>query len=158
MGVIFVDADACPVKDEVYVVATRYGLTTVVVANTRLHVPEGLGIEQVVVDRGPDAADDWIAGEARGGDVVVTADLPLAARCLDAGAEVLSPDGRVFDAESIGGRLASRELKSQLREAGVMTGGPSALSARDRSRFLEALDRLVQRATRATQAGKRSRA
>jgi uncharacterized protein YaiI (UPF0178 family) len=150
---IFVDADACPVKDEVYVVATRYGVPVALVANARLFVPEGLGIELVVVDRGPDAADDWIVDHLRPGDVVVTADVPLAARCLDAGALVLGANGREFDADSIGGALATRDLKAHLREVGQITGGPPPISARDRSRFLAKLDEVVQRSLRESGSG-----
>jgi len=141
---IFVDGDACPVKDETYVVATRYGVPVALVANARLSVPDGFGVEMVVVERGPDAADDWIVDHVRPGDVVVTADLPLAARCLEAGARVLGTTGRVFSEDSIGGLLATRGLKEHLREAGVASGGPPPLSAKDRSRFLSKLDELVQ--------------
>ncbi len=149
---LFVDGDACPVKDEVYVVATRYGLSVALVANARLHGPAGFGVEMVVVDGTPDAADDWIAENAGRGDLVVTADIPLAARCIAAGALVLGNDGRPFTEDSIGGALATRDLKSQLREVGIDSGGPRALSARDRSRFLSKLDELVQRALRALRA------
>jgi len=145
---IFVDGDGCPVKDEVYVVATRYGVPVALVANSRLGVPEGFGVEMVVVGEGPDAADDWIAANVRPGDVVVTSDVPLAARCLRAGARVLGTQGRVFDEDSIGDRLATRDLNASLREAGVASGGPPPLSARDRSRFLGKLDQLVQRGLR----------
>jgi len=147
---LFVDADACPVKDEVYVVATRYGLPVAVVANTPMHVPAGFGAQMVVVEQGADAADDWIVAQVRPGDVVVTADLPLAARCLEAGARVLGSNGRVFDEESIGGLLATRGFKEQLRESGVNTGGPPPLSQKDRSRFAQKLDELVQRSMRET--------
>lgn len=147
---IFVDGDGCPVKDETYVVATRYGLPVALVANSRIAVPEGFGVEMVVVDQGPDAADDWIAAHVQPGDVVVTADLPLAARCLEAGARVLGTNGRVFSADSIGDLLATRGLKQHLRETGVMSGGPPAMSARDRSRFLSKLDELVQLGLRET--------
>lgn len=150
---IFVDGDACPVKDEVYVVSTRYGVPVALVANARIAVPEGFGVEMVVVEQGPDAADDWIAHHARPGDVVVTADLPLAARCLEAGARVLGPNGRVFDEGSIGGLLASRGLNEHLRETGVASGGPPPLAAKDRSRFLSKLDELVQAGLRETQRG-----
>ena len=146
---IFVDGDGCPVKDETYVVATRYGVPVALVANSRMHVPEGFGVELILVDEGPDAADDWIVDHVRADDVVVTADLPLAARCLAAGARVLGTDGREFGADSIGDLLATRELKSQLRGAGLRTGGPPPLSARDRSRFQAKLDELVQRGLRA---------
>ena len=148
---IFVDGDACPVKDEVYVVSTRYGLRVVLVANARLNVPEGFGVEMILVEQGPDAADDWIAENVRRDDVVVTADIPLAARCLQAGARVLGTNGRPFSEDSIGNHLATRDLKAQLREAGVMSGGPPAISAKDRSRFLSKLDELVQLGIRAAE-------
>jgi len=145
---IFVDADACPVKDETYVVATRYGVAVSLVTNSRLRVPEGLGVHLVLVEQGPDAADDWIADNVRPGDVVVTADIPLAARCLKAGARALGTNGRIFDEDSIGGQLAMRDLKADLREAGVASGGPPPISQKDRSRFLSKLDELVQRSLR----------
>jgi uncharacterized protein len=145
---IFVDADACPVKDEVYVVATRYGLRVAVVANAPVYVPAGMGVQMIVVDRGPDAADDWIAERVEPGDVVITADVPLAARCLAAGARVLGSTGREFDSDSIGGALAMRDLLAERREAGERTRGPAPISAKDRSRFLGALDAVVQRSLR----------
>ena len=145
---IFVDADACPVKDEVYQVAGRYGLHVVLVANSRMKVPAGAGVELVVVDQGADVADDWIAENIRAGDVAITADIPLAARCLEAGASVLGTNGRPFDEESIGGALAVRELKNELREGGAITGGPAPISAKDRSRFVSRLDQLIQKALR----------
>lgn len=148
MIAILVDADACPVKDEVYVVATRHGIPVAVVANSPVRVPEGMGVQAIRVPEGPDAADDWIAEEARPGDIVVTADLPLAARCLERGARVLGFDGRVFERESIGELLATRDLKASLREAGVTTSGPPPLSGRDRSRFLARLEELVRRSLR----------
>ena len=140
---IFVDADACPVKDEVYSVSARHGLPVVVVANSRLRVPDGIGVEMVVVDQGPDVADDWIAEHIRPGDIVVTADLPLAARCLEVGASAIGNDGRPFSEDMIGGALAMRGLKQDLREMGQFTGGPSGVSPQDRSRFLQRLDQLV---------------
>ena len=146
---IFVDADACPVKDEIYDVAARYGIYVVLVANSRLGTPPGLGVEMVVVDRTPDAADDWIAANIRAGDVVVTADIPLAARCLEAGAAVVGTDGRPFTEDSIGGALAGRALHAQLREAGLHSGGPRPVSDKDRSRFLSRLDEAVSRSQRA---------
>lgn len=146
---IFIDGDACPVKDETYAVATRYGLPVAVVANSRIHVPRDLGVEMVVVEQGPDQADDWIVEHVRRDDVVVTSDLPLAGRCLEAGARPISPNGRVFDEDSIGGLLATRELKADLRGAGVASGGPPPLAAKDRSRFLSKLDELVQIGLRA---------
>ncbi len=145
---IFVDGDGCPVKDETYVVATRYGIPVALVANKRLGIPDGFGIEMVVVEQGPDVADDWIAEHVRTGDVVVTADIPLAARCMEAGARVLGTTGREFSENSIGDRLAMRELKADLRGAGVMSGGPPAISEKDRSRFLSKLDELVQKGMR----------
>ncbi len=145
---IFVDGDGCPVKDETYRVAARYEVPVTLVANSYLSVPEGLAVEMVRVDQGPDAADDWIAENAGPGDVVVTADIPLAARCLDAGARVLGTNGRVFSEDSIGNHLASRELNSHLRDTGVMTGGPPPIAAKDRSRFLQKLDELVQKGLR----------
>ena len=148
---IFVDGDGCPVKDEVYVVATRYGIRVALVANSRINVPQGFGVEMIVVDQGPDVADDWIVENLRPADVVVTADVPLAARCLEAGARVLGTHGQIFSEDSIGDRLAMRNLKASLREAGVMSGGPSSLSAKDRSRFLSKLDELVQQGLREIQ-------
>jgi uncharacterized protein YaiI (UPF0178 family) len=145
---IFIDGDGCPVKDETYVVATRYGVPVALVANSPIYVPDGFGVEMIVVEAGPDVADDWIAENVQAGDVVVTADLPLAARCLAAGALVLGTNGREFERESIGDLLATRDLKAQLRESGVMSGGPPPISGRDRSRFQSKLDELVQRSLR----------
>ncbi len=148
MTEIFIDADACPVKDEVYAVAVRHGLAVVVVANQRINVPTDLGVEMIVVPDGPDAADDWIAEEIRALDIVITADIPLAARCLAVGASALGTTGREFSDESIGGALAAREIKSTLRESGVQTRGPRPLSDRDRSRFANELERIVNRSMR----------
>ena len=148
MTEIFIDGDACPVKDEVYAVAARIGLAVIVVANQRMNVPTDLGVEMIVVPDGPDAADDWIAEEIRSGDVVITADIPLAARCLNVGAFALGTHGREFTSDSIGGALATREIKASIRETGVVTGGPPPLSGRDRSRFSNMLDQLVQRSLR----------
>jgi uncharacterized protein YaiI (UPF0178 family) len=145
---IFVDADACPVKDEVYAVAARLGLPVVVVANQPMRVPRDGGVEMVVVPEGPDAADDWIASEIRRDDIVVTADIPLAARCLEAGAAALGTNGREFTSDAIGGALATREIKEKVREAGGTTGGPPPMSPRDRSRFSNELDRIAQQALR----------
>ena len=145
---IFVDADACPVKDEIYQVAGRYGLHVVLVANSRMKVPSGASVEMIVVEAGPDVADDWIAENIRAGDIAVTADIPLAARCLEVGASVLGSTGKPFDEDMIGGALAMRELKSELREVGTIAGGPPPLSAKDRSRFVSRLDELVQRGLR----------
>ncbi len=148
MTEIFVDGDACPVKDEVYAVAARLGLAVIVVANQRIHVPRDLGVEMILVEDGPDAADDWIAEEIRSGDIVITADIPLAARCLEVGAFALGTHGREFTRDSIGGALAGREIASSIRESGGPTGGPPPITARDRSRFSNELDRIVQRALR----------
>jgi uncharacterized protein YaiI (UPF0178 family) len=145
---VFVDGDACPVKDEVYSVTTRYGVGVTLVANARMYVPPGCGVEMVVVDGSPDAADDWIVENLAPGDVVVTSDIPLAARALEVGAQVLGSDGRPFTEDSIGGALATRELKSQLRGAGLASGGPRPLTDKDRSRFLSTLDAWLQRAAR----------
>lgn len=148
MSEIFVDGDACPVKDEVYAVAARLGLAVVVVANQRMHVPTDLGVEMIVVPDGPDAADDWIAEEIRAGDIVVTADIPLAARCLAKNAFALGTNGREFTQDSIGGALATRDIKASIRETGATTGGPRPIGPRERARFSGELDRLAHRALR----------
>ncbi len=153
---IFIDADACPVKDEVYAVASRYQIYVTLVANTRLNVPAGIGAEMVLVEDGPDPAEDWIPENIRRGDIAITADIPLAARCLEVGAYALGIHGKAFDDDSIGGALATREIRSQLREAGVESGGPPPLSTRDRSRFSSTLDSMVQRSMRDHKAEKRS--
>ena len=140
---IFVDADACPVKDEVYRVAGRYGLKTYVVANSFMRVPRDALVEQIVVGADPDAADDWIAARAGASSIVVTSDIPLASRCVKAGAAVLTSTGRRFTEASIGMALATRNLMDHLRETGETTSGPKAFSARDRSNFLSALDNAV---------------
>ena len=145
---IFIDADACPVKDEVYQVAGRYGLHVVLVANSRMKVPSGASVEMIVVEAGPDVADDWIAENIRAGDIAITGDIPLAARCLEAGARVLGTNGHPFDEDMIGGALAMRELKSDLREVGAVSGGPPPITAKDRSRFVAKLDQLVQQGRR----------
>jgi uncharacterized protein YaiI (UPF0178 family) len=138
---ILVDADACPVKEEIYRVARRLAVPVVVVANSRMSVPFETGIELVVVASGQlDDVDDWIAERATPGDVVVTADIRLAARCLEAGAQVLSSTGVAFTEDDIGSALATRELMAELREAGAVNGGPKPFGQKDRSRFLHALD------------------
>ena len=148
MTEIFIDGDACPVKEEVYAVAARLGLSVVVVANQQIWVPRDGGVEMVLVPDGPDAADDWIAEEIRQGDIVITADIPLAARCLARGAHALGTNGREFSSDSIGQALASREINASLRETGALTGGPAPITGRERSRFSSALDAVVQRALR----------
>lgn len=145
---IFVDADACPVKNEVYRVAERYGLKVFVVANSYMNVPRSELIERVIVPEGPDVADGWIAERAAALDIVITADIPLAARCVRNGATVLSPTGKLFDDDSIGMALASRNLMADLRSAGAVTRGPPPLSRQDVSRFLSALDLAVVRVRR----------
>src|SRR5436309_10051698 len=142
MLTIYVDADACPVKEEVYRVARRYGMRVAVVANAPLRVPADPLVE-MVVRRGFGAADDWIAEQAGAGDVVVTADIPLAARCLANGARVLDPKGRPFTENDIGSALALRDLMSGLRQGGAVTGGPAPMTPKDRSRFLSKLDESV---------------
>ncbi|HJU83179.1 MAG TPA: YaiI/YqxD family protein [Holophagaceae bacterium] len=140
-----VDADACPVKEEVYRVARRVGGRVILVANSSLRIPAGPMFELVVVDRGRlDAADDEIVERADRRCIVVTTDIPLAARCLEKQAKVLDPKGRVFTEESIGDALASRELSAFLRDMGDLGGGPAPFTDRDRSRFLQRLDDLVQ--------------
>ena len=145
---LYIDADACPVKDEAYKVARRYGLPVKVVANAFLVVPKEPLIERVVVEEGPDVADDWIAERAGMGDIVVTADIPLAARCLKSGALVIGPAGRAFTPDSIGSALAARGLGEHLRSMGEVTRGPAPFQPSDRSRFLSALDEAVHRARR----------
>jgi uncharacterized protein len=145
---IYVDADACPVKDEVYRVAARYGLHVFVVANAFLNVPREPWIERVIVPDAFDAADDWIAERAGPSAIVVTADVPLANRCVKAGASVLAPNGKAFTDASVGMALATRNLMQELREAGAVTGGPRPFSRQDRSAFLGALDRAVVRLRR----------
>jgi uncharacterized protein YaiI (UPF0178 family) len=146
---IFIDADACPVKDEIYRVADRYGLKVYVVANAAIRVPRIPSIEQIVVGADPDAADDWIAARAGQASIVVTADIPLASRCVKAGAEVLTATGRRFTDASIGKALATRNLMDHLRSTGDTTGGPKTFTPRDRSNFLGALDNAVVRLQRA---------
>ncbi len=150
---IFIDADACPVKDEAYKVAARHGLKTFVVSNAFMNVPRDPMIERVIVPAGPDVADDWIAERAGPTDVVVTADVPLADRCVKAGATVLAPNGRAFDEAAIGMALATRNLMSDLRSFGEQTRGPRPFSPRDRSAFLAALDLAVVRLKRAAGRG-----
>jgi uncharacterized protein len=142
---IFVDADACPVKDEIFRVATRYGLKVLLVSNSSLRVPRNPLFESVVVAKGQfDGADDWIVEQITDRDIAITGDIPLAARCLEKGARALDAKGRVYSPESIGDALASRELMSHLRAMGEVGGGPPPFSARDRSTFLQRLDDLIQ--------------
>ena len=145
---IFIDADACPVKDEVYKVAARYGLKTFVVSNGFIRTPPGPMIEFVMVEAGPDIADDWIAERAEPGDIVVTSDIPLADRALKKGAAAIAPNGRAFTVDSIGSALAGRAIGEHIRSTGEITGGPRPFATADRSRFLEALDEAVNRERR----------
>jgi uncharacterized protein YaiI (UPF0178 family) len=148
MTALYIDADACPVKDEIYRVAERYGLPVFVVSNSWIRVPRDERVTPILVEEGPDVADDWIAERAAAGDVVITADIPLADRALKAGAQALHPTGRPFTADSIGGALASRMIGEHLRSMGEVTRGPKPFAAADRSRFLQALDAAVRRARR----------
>jgi uncharacterized protein YaiI (UPF0178 family) len=148
MAAIYVDADACPVKEEVYRVARRVGLDVHVVANSFVRTPAEPRIRFVLVETGADAADDWIAERAGCGDVVVTNDIPLAARALEKGAEAISPTARIFTPDMIGSALATRGLMEHLRSFGEITSGPRPFSSKDRSAFLSALDAAVVRAKR----------
>lgn len=150
MPQIYVDADACPVKDEVVRVAQRHGLAVTFVANFGLRPSRDPMIRNVMVPQGADVADDWIADNAWANDIVVTADIPLAARVLDKGAHALGPTGRLFTPDSIGMALAMRDLNQQLRETGESRGFNKEFSGRDRSAFLQTLDQLVVRVLRAT--------
>jgi uncharacterized protein YaiI (UPF0178 family) len=145
---ILVDADACPVKQEIYRVAERHGLRVKVVVNSPIQVPRDPLIERVTVGAGLDVADDWIAAHADARTIVVTNDVPLASRCVKAGAQVIAPNGRAFTESSIGMALAMRNLMADLRETGQMGGGPAAFSPRDRSAFLAELDRTIRRMQR----------
>lgn len=141
---IYVDADACPVKDEIYRVAGRYGLKVYVVTQTWLRVPEAPLIERILVEEGLDRADDWIAERVGPGDVAITADIPLADRCIKQGARVIAPDGRTLSPDSIGAVLATRDLMHGLREAGEIRTTSRSFGKQDRSRFLGALDQAIQ--------------
>ena len=153
---VYIDADACPVKQEIYRVAERHAgkgvaLKVFVVSNSPIAVPRDMGdlIERVVVGAGMDEADNWIAERAGAGSIVVTADVPLASRCVKSGAEVIAPNGKPFTADSIGMTLATRNLMDSLRSAGEITGGPKPFAPRDRSSFLAALDQAIVRLKRA---------
>ena len=145
---IYVDADGCPVKQEICKVAKRYGIEAVFVANTWMRIGRADEHKLVVVDGDFNAADDWIAGQAAAHDIVITADIPLAARCLAKGAVVLDPRGGAFTENTIGQALAARELMSHLRDQGQVAGGPAPFEKRDRSRFLQRLDETIQSARR----------
>jgi uncharacterized protein YaiI (UPF0178 family) len=140
---IFVDADACPVKREIYRVANRYQLSVTLVAGSRMRIPDDVKVALKVVDQGMDAADDWIVEHLEVDDIVITADVPLAARCVRRGAYVLGHTGKAFTEDNIGPALATRDLLSELRQFGEVTGGPPPFDKRDRSRFLEGLDKAI---------------
>ncbi|RWX79372.1 YaiI/YqxD family protein [Neorhizobium lilium] len=142
---IYVDADACPVKPEILKVAERHGLEVTFVANSGLRPSRDPMVKNVIVSAGFDAADNWIAERAAAGDIVITADVPLAVRCVATGAQVTGPTGRVFDQTNIGMASAMRDLGQHLRETGESKGYNAAFSPRDRSKFLETLDRLCRR-------------
>ena len=143
MLTLLIDADACPVKDEIYKVAKRHGLDVIVVANAHMRVPAVDKVRLQVVGDAFDAADDWIVEQAGPGDIVITADIPLASRCLKKGAFVLGTTGRPFTEENIGDALASREISSELREMGAMRGGPPPFQPKDRGIFLNQLDAAI---------------
>jgi len=141
---IFVDADACPVKEEIYRVAGRFGLRVTLVANSWMRTPNEKRIALKLVGNGLDAADDWIVEHVQPQDIVITADIPLASRCLKKSAKILSPTGKPFTEDNIGMTVATRDLLAELRESGEVTGGPPPLNKRDRSRFLHQLDEIIQ--------------
>jgi uncharacterized protein YaiI (UPF0178 family) len=141
---IFIDADACPVKHEVYRVASRYHLDVTLVANSWMRVPDDQRVSLKVVEAGPDEADNWIVKNVQLNDIVVTADIPLASRCLKKGASVIGTTGKPFTENNIGDSVATRDLLSELRDAGEITGGPQPMKKSDRSRFLQRLDEVVQ--------------
>jgi uncharacterized protein YaiI (UPF0178 family) len=141
---IYVDADACPVKDEAVRVAERHGLAIHFVSNAWMRLPEGPLVHRVVVSDGPDAADNWIAERIGPRDIAVTADIPLAARCLKTGARVIGPTGKPFSKSSIGMALAMRDLSRHLRETGESKGYNASFTRQDRSRFLQVLEEAVQ--------------
>jgi uncharacterized protein YaiI (UPF0178 family) len=143
---IYVDADACPVKDEALRVAERHGLSLYFVSNAWMRLPDSPLVKRVVVADGPDAADDWIVEHIGSRDIAVTADIPLAARCLKKGAQVIGPAGKPFTEAGIGMALAMRELSAHLRETGESKGYNASFTRQDRSRFLEALELAVRRA------------
>ena len=140
---IYVDADACPVKEEVYRVARRYRLEVTLVANSLMRVPNEKRIRLEVVANGFDAADDWIVAQVAPHDIVVTADVVLASRCVNEGARVLGPSGKPFTEDNVGQAVAMRDLMEQLRSSGEVSGGPPPLSKSDRQAFANALDRLL---------------
>jgi uncharacterized protein YaiI (UPF0178 family) len=141
---LYVDADACPVKDEIYRVAGRYQLDVLVVTNSWIRLPLNPRIKLITVTDGLDAADDWIAERVSVGDIAITADIPLAARCIKRGARAIGPTGHPFTEDSIGDTLATRNLMTELRETGEIRGGGRPFTKQDRSRFLQAMDTAIQ--------------
>lgn len=152
MPIIYVDADACPVKEEVYRVAARHEMHVKVVAKVTLWTPADDRVE-LIVRGGFGEVDDWIAAAVGAGDIVVTADIPLAARCLEKQARVLSPKGEPFSDNDIGNALATRALMDELRQGGAVTGGPAPMKPKDRSRFLAKLDELIHAVRREQRGG-----
>lgn len=148
MITIFIDADACPVKDETYKVAERYGLKTIVVSNSFIQIPKSPLISRMIVDAGPDIADDWIAEQAVAGDIVITNDIPLAGRVLAKDAHAIAANGRPFTKDSIGAALAQRAIMEHIRSTGEITGGPPPFSQGDRSKFLQTLDQVINKEKR----------
>jgi len=147
---IFIDGDGCPVKREVYRVASRYDLKVKVVSNSWMRIPDSSRVELIVVESGADVADDWIAENVQEYDIVISGDIPLAHRCLAKGAYVIGNTGRPFTPDNIGNALSMRDLLADLREQGIMTGGPKPFSKKDRSKFLQALDETIVRIRRAS--------
>lgn len=145
---IYVDADACPVKEEIYRVARRYGLNVILVSNSWMHAPESSWLKLIVVDKGADIVDDWITDQVDRDDIVVTGDIPLAWRCLKKGAQVMGNTGRPFTEDNIGDVLSTRDLLHDLREQGMITNGPRPFAPADRSRFLQELDKMIVRIRR----------
>ena len=148
MITIYIDADACPVKDETYKVAERYKLKTFVVSNSFIQIPKSPMIQRMIVDAGPDVADDWIAEQVVAGDVVITNDIPLADRVLAKGGHAIAPNGRAFTPDSIGAALAQRAIMEHIRSTGEITGGPPPFSNANRSQFLQTLDQIISREQR----------
>lgn len=140
---VFVDADACPVKQEIYKVARRYNLKVILVSNSWMRTPEASWIELVVVDKGADVADDWIVEHVQKKDLVISGDIPLASRCIKKGAQVLGHTGRPFTEDNIANALAVRNLLADLRDEGIMTKGPKPFSKKDRSQFLQSMDEMI---------------
>lgn len=147
--ILFVDADACPVKAEIYKVTERHGVKVLLVANSYMMIPRDIThVERIVVPSGLDVADDWIAERARPGSIVITADIPLASRSVNAGAITIAPNGKLHTANNIGNTLATRNLMDSLRSSGQVTGGPAPFSPRDRSSFLSSLEEAITRLKR----------